>query len=117
MRNEHMLVSFVKNVPALFIRKEKILVVGDLHIGLNLRYRSEGIHFQEATRRMADSLLSAYRKSGARCIVLLGDVKDSIGSPGFAEYRELKTFFDGMVTNAHLRAFLSLRMLRVPRQK
>jgi metallophosphoesterase superfamily enzyme len=89
-----MLVSFIKNVPALLVDGEKTLVVGDLHIGMHLKLREKGFYFQGATERMARSLLDAYKKSGARSVVLLGDVKESIGSPKFAEYKELKTFFD-----------------------
>lgn len=89
-----MLVSFVKGSPALLIDRERVLVVGDLHIGMHLKLRESGIYFQNATERMAKSLLEAYENSGARSVVLLGDVKESITSPKFAEYRELKLFFD-----------------------
>jgi putative SbcD/Mre11-related phosphoesterase len=89
-----MLVSFVRGTPALLIKKEKTLVVGDLHIGMHLKLKESGIYFQNATEKMADALLAAYKKSGAESLVLLGDIKESIGSPRFAEYRELKLFFD-----------------------
>jgi metallophosphoesterase superfamily enzyme len=88
-----MLVSFIKNVPALLIRRERVLVAGDLHIGMHLRLREKGFYFQRATERMAESLLDAYKRSGAKSIVLLGDIKESVASPRPAEYRELKTFF------------------------
>ncbi|MDE1855558.1 MAG: metallophosphoesterase [Candidatus Micrarchaeota archaeon] len=91
-----MLVSFVKDSPALLIKRERALVVGDLHIGMHLKLRERGLYFQKATERMAESLLDAYEKSRARSLVLLGDVKESIGSPRFAEYRELKIFFDAI---------------------
>ena len=89
-----MLVSFVKGTPALLINKERVLVVGDLHIGMHLKLRESGIYFQNATERMAESLLTAYERSRAKSVVLLGDVKESITSPSFAEYKELKLFFD-----------------------
>lgn len=91
-----MLVSFVKGAPALLIKRESALAVGDLHIGMHLKLREKGFYFQKATERMAESLLDAYKKAGARSLVLLGDVKESIGSPRFAEYKELKTFFDAI---------------------
>ncbi|MCL5239479.1 MAG: metallophosphoesterase family protein [Candidatus Marsarchaeota archaeon] len=91
-----MLVSFVKGRPALLIRKERALVVGDLHIGMHLKLREKGFYFQRATERMAESLLETYKEAKARRLVLLGDVKESIGSPKFAEYRELKTFFESI---------------------
>ncbi len=91
-----MLVSFVKNTPALLIKRERVLVAGDLHIGMHLKLREKGFYFQQATERMAENLLDAYKKAGAKSLVLLGDVKESIGSPRFAEYKELKTFFDAI---------------------
>jgi metallophosphoesterase superfamily enzyme len=91
-----MLVSFVRGAPALLIRKEKVLVVGDLHIGLDLRYRREGIIFQDATRRMSDRLLALCRDTGARGLVIIGDVKESVAYPGFGEFLELKAFFGAL---------------------
>ncbi|MDE1874276.1 MAG: metallophosphoesterase [Candidatus Micrarchaeota archaeon] len=91
-----MLVSFVKGAPALMIKRERALVVGDLHIGMHLKLREKGFYFEKATERMASSLLDAYKRSGAKSLVLLGDVKETIGSPRFAEYKELKTFFDAI---------------------
>jgi putative SbcD/Mre11-related phosphoesterase len=91
-----MLISFVKGHPALVINKEKALVVGDLHIGLNLKFRERGLHFQNATNRLAEKLLKAYEASNAKSIVILGDIKESITSPSFGEYKEIKTFFDAM---------------------
>lgn len=89
-----MLISFMKGEPALLIKREKTLVVGDLHIGMHLKLREKGIYFQGATEKMAEHLLEVYRGSGAKSLVLLGDVKESITSPRFAEYKELKLFFD-----------------------
>ncbi len=91
-----MLYSFVKGTPALLIGKERALVVGDLHIGLHLKLKQEGLYFGNATERLAESVLRAYRKAKARRIVLLGDVKDRISSPSFADYRELRIFFEAL---------------------
>lgn len=91
-----MLVSPIRGAPALLIRKEKVVVVGDLHIGLDLKYRREGIIFQDATRRMSDRLLGLCRDSGAKRVVMIGDVKESIAYPAFGEFMELKRFFGAL---------------------
>ncbi len=91
-----MLYSFVKGTPTLLIEKERALVVGDLHIGLHLKLKREGLYFGDATERLAEGVLRAYRKARARRIVLLGDVKDRIGAPSFADYRELRIFFEAL---------------------
>ncbi len=91
-----MLVSMIRGAPALLIRREKVLVVGDLHIGLDLEYRSSGILFQGATEKMAARLLKIYGETGAKRLVILGDVKQSIGYPRFAEFKELERFFGAL---------------------
>jgi uncharacterized protein len=88
-----MLVSLVKGAPALLIKKERTLVVGDLHIGLDLKYGREGISFHGATERMSGKLLELCEETGARSVVIIGDVKESISYPGFGEFMELKRFF------------------------
>src|SRR5271157_1370209 len=91
-----MLVSFIRGAPALLIRKERIVVVGDLHIGLDLKYRREGIIFQDATKRMSDRLLRLCKDNGAGSAIIIGDVKESIAYPGIGEFVELKRFFEAM---------------------
>ena len=91
-----MLYSFVRGTPTLLIGKERALVVGDLHIGLHLKLKREGLYFGNATERLAEGVLRAYRKAKARRIVLLGDVKDRIGAPGFTDYKELRIFFEAL---------------------
>lgn len=86
----------MKGAPALLIKRERTLVVGDLHIGMHLKLREKGLYFQKATEKMSANLLEIYKKSGARRLVLLGDVKESIASPRFAEYRELRLFFEAL---------------------
>jgi metallophosphoesterase superfamily enzyme len=91
-----MLISFIKNDPALVVKREKVLVVGDLHIGLNLKYREAGLHFQNATEKLARNLLRLCSESHSKEIIILGDVKESIAYPKFGEYIELKRFFETM---------------------
>ncbi len=71
-------VSFVNGEPALLIRKEKQLAVSDLHVGLEKKLGESGIHLSNAVDLLADDLLAAYRKSGAKGIIFLGDFKESI---------------------------------------
>ncbi|MEM3839461.1 MAG: metallophosphoesterase family protein [Candidatus Micrarchaeaceae archaeon] len=89
-----MLFSFVKGSPALIIKKEGILVAGDLHIGKEFRLEKSGLHFADATRKMALELLDIYRKTHARRLVLLGDIKDTIGYPPREEFEALASFFN-----------------------
>ncbi len=88
-----MLVSFVKGKPALMINRERILIASDLHIGNEFKAARSGMHFVGATRRMAEELLGIYKRSRAKGIVLLGDVKESVGYPQRDEFDAIATFF------------------------
>lgn len=86
-------ITFIEKAPALFVTKEKLLAVGDLHLGRDLALRKSGIHVPNATERLAGSLLSLCKRQKARGLVLLGDVKESIGYPAREEYENLMRFF------------------------
>lgn len=75
------------------VREERLLVVGDLHIGREFRLSGEGIHFPDASARMAAELMELYARERARGIVLLGDVKESIGWPERREADAIASFF------------------------
>ncbi len=88
-----MLASFVKGSPALAVRRWHLLVIGDMHIGKEFKLAKAGIHFPNASQRMAEQLLALYRKSGAHEIIMLGDVKESIGYPPREELEAIAAFF------------------------
>lgn len=89
-------IAFVKGSPALMIKREKLLVVGDLHLGRDIRLRQSGLFVANAVQRIARSLLDTCEKEKAKGIVLLGDVKESISYPSKEEYQELAEFFYAM---------------------
>ncbi len=88
-----MLISFIKGSPALLLRKERLVVAGDLHIGNEFRLARSGIHYPGASKRMAEELLSICKKQRANGIVLLGDIKESIGYPQRDEFDVIASFF------------------------
>lgn len=89
-------VSFINGYPALFVKHERLIVVGDLHIGRDISLKKSGVHIANATDRLLESLILLYKKEKAKGIVLLGDVKESIGYPPKEEYQELARFFYGL---------------------
>jgi len=86
-------ILFLEGYPALLVTRERVLVAGDLHIGIESKFEQEGVHIAGAAERMAASLKHLYKESNAKKIVLLGDIKDSISFPSSYEYRELRKFF------------------------
>ncbi|HUB92794.1 MAG TPA: metallophosphoesterase [Candidatus Saccharimonadales bacterium] len=86
-------VEFIENSPALLVKRENLLVVGDVHVGRDVKLMRSGIHLPYATERIAREILELCRKCRAKGVVLLGDVKDSVGYPTREEYQELGRFF------------------------
>lgn len=80
----------------MLLERERALVVGDLHIGLHLKLKEQGLYFVNATARLAEGVLLACRKARTKRIVLLGDVKDNISAPSFVDYKELRIFFEAL---------------------
>lgn len=69
------------------------LVVGDLHVGLETELRRAGAHLPSQTERMRERLLRLVAETGARRIVVIGDLKHTIPVSSFQEARELPRFF------------------------
>jgi metallophosphoesterase superfamily enzyme len=86
-------IGIVRGTPALFISRGSILVIGDMHIGIEGRYAQAGIRFNGSSRRMSGLIVDMASALGARHIVFLGDVKDSIMYPPAPELKELEAFF------------------------
>ncbi len=86
-------ISFIENAPALIVKRERLLAVGDLHVGRELKLARGGIFVPNATKRLSGELLRLQKKHNADGIALLGDVKDSVGYPTKEEYQALSEFF------------------------
>lgn len=59
----------------------RVLVVGDLHIGIETDYSRGGVRLPSATPAMVERLRAAGRQARARKLVIAGDLKHSVGAP------------------------------------
>ncbi|MCX8181733.1 MAG: metallophosphoesterase [Candidatus Methanomethyliaceae archaeon] len=77
--------------PALFLKEKRALVIADLHIGYESSLKDKGIHIPQNSypymRSVIDSLL---RLTGAKTLIMLGDVKHEFGKPSAQEWVEVK---------------------------
>jgi putative SbcD/Mre11-related phosphoesterase len=89
------LIRFVYGVPALVltIKNTRYIVVGDLHIGIELEFAKKGIRLYDATERLAESIRHLMNEFSVKKLILLGDIKNSIMWPTAAESSMLKSFF------------------------
>jgi putative SbcD/Mre11-related phosphoesterase len=85
------------NEPALFIKNKKILIVADLHIGIESQLREQGINTSSKTQNMMDRLLKIIKKLNPVEIVLLGDIKHNIPSSTIQERRDVKIFLNILI--------------------
>ena len=65
------------------------LVVADLHIGLEHELLKEGIKIPPQVDGMARKIISLLKKSGAKHLVILGDLKHNIPSISWHEYTQV----------------------------
>ncbi len=84
----------ILNEPTLFIESEKILIIADLHIGIERELREYGLNAPSQTSNMTDHLISLCKKYRPRNIVLLGDIKHNIPSSTIQERNVIKNFLE-----------------------
>lgn len=82
----------IPNEPALIIKNKQILVVADLHIGIESQLREQGLNTSSQAQNMINHLLSICKKYKPKEIILLGDIKHNIPSATIQERRDVKNF-------------------------
>lgn len=90
----------VPDKPALFLPKNRMLVVADLHIGIENELQQYGVHVSSQTQNMRQMLFEICEKYHPKDILILGDVKHSIPSTPFHERKELYRLLDDLLTYA-----------------
>jgi putative SbcD/Mre11-related phosphoesterase len=93
-------ISFVTGYPALMAGKA--LVVSDLHLGIEHRYRKEGIALPSQSERLLERLRGIIEKNRARRLIVLGDVKHKVPGASFQEEREVPAFFRSLAEFAEV---------------
>jgi putative SbcD/Mre11-related phosphoesterase len=78
----------IPNTPALLI-DEKILVVADLHIGIEEELKEAGFILPSQTKKMVDLLVSILKKTEPDKLVILGDAKHNIPKTSRQEWSEV----------------------------
>lgn len=78
--------------PALLLKEKKLLVIADLHIGIESELREKGLQVPSQTKIMEERLVSIITKNDIRDIILLGDIKHTIPSSTVQERTDVKNF-------------------------
>lgn len=88
--------KLVDSEPALMLRrgKERVLVIGDLHIGWEVTLARQGIHVPSQTFKMLLRLEGLIERNHPTRLIMLGDVKHSITGTELEEWHDVPEFFE-----------------------
>jgi metallophosphoesterase superfamily enzyme len=95
--------EFIEQGPALLVSNEKtVLVLADLHFGIESGLASQGIHFKSRSRQRQEKAIRCIKDTSPDIIMLLGDVKHSIPLTTRQEYLELPEMLTSFRKLGHL---------------
>ncbi len=100
-----MILQPIPGEPALITAEREILIIADLHIGIENEFREHGVYGVSKTLEMRDRIIALLDKYKPSKLLVLGDVKHSIPSSPLQEKKELKDFFqviEGYVEEIHI---------------
>ncbi len=83
---------FIENQPALFIEDEKILVITDLHIGIEYELYKSGINIPTQIAKMKNQIEKLINKTKSKTLVIIGDIKHEVPGISKQELREIPKF-------------------------
>lgn len=86
--------KFVKNQPSLLIEKKKILVITDLHIGIEYELYKAGINIPSQINEMKKTIEELIGQTKAKRLVILGDIKHKVPGISYQEEREIPRFLE-----------------------
>lgn len=84
--------EIVRGEKAVFIPEENLVAVSDLHIGFEIELGRHGIFVPDQGPVFLSRISGILKKTGAKRVLLLGDVKHSFASPTFLEEEKVVSF-------------------------
>ena len=101
-----MKIEFLSDGPALVIEgSQRILVVADLHFGIEADLAAHGLHFKSHSAERLERLLRTIDAASADALILLGDIKHSIPSLTRQEFFEMPGVFSVLRSRIPLKVF------------
>ncbi len=86
---------FIESGPALLVEQERrVLVVADLHMGIESGLERHGVHITSRSAARAERVLACIEEAQPDLLLLLGDVKHNVPVTSRQEYRELPGILD-----------------------
>lgn len=90
----------IPQIPALYIKEKEMVVIADLHIGIENELQQQGLHASTQLSQMWYMIRKICNDYNPKIIVLLGDIKHSIPLTPFHEKKQLQSFFKDLTKYA-----------------
>ena len=88
------MIRFIENYPALFIEEKKILVMGDLHIGIQYELSKSGINIPCQIKRMKKDIDYLINSTKSSTLIVLGDIKHKVPGMSWQELKDIPGLFE-----------------------
>ena len=89
-----MRLHFIELGPALLVEQDRrVLVVADLHMGIESGLERHGVHVASRSAARADRVIACIEEADPDLLLLLGDVKHNVPVTSRQEYLELPDIF------------------------
>jgi len=88
------MIKFLYSQPALYIPEEKVIIIADLHIGIEYEIFQSGITIPSQVERLEKRIDSLLKQTKANHLVILGDVKHQVPNISWQEYKEIPKFLE-----------------------
>ena len=89
-----MAVKFLTDYPAAFISDEKILVIAELHLGLEYEIYKSGITIPPQREKFLETLEKLLQITDAKKLVIVGDIKHKVPGSTIREDKEIPRFLE-----------------------
>ena len=93
-----MSIKLLTDFPVSFISDNKILVVSDLHIGIEYELGQAGIRIHKQIEKFENILDRLIELTKAEILVILGDVKHKVPGASIQELRDIPKFLEYLST-------------------
>lgn len=97
-----MTIKFVTNYPAAFITDKSILVISDLHVGLETELLHSGIKIHKQVEKFKDIIDKLIQLTNAKTLIILGDLKHKVPGAYFQELKDIPKFLEYLSTKVEV---------------
>ncbi|MFH0961843.1 MAG: metallophosphoesterase [archaeon] len=88
--------EIVKGERAVFLPRERLVAISDIHIGFEIELGRHGVFIPDQSPAFLSRISAILKKTGAKRIIILGDVKHSFSSPTFLEEEKVVSFLESL---------------------